>query len=206
MHLFGQRRPDQFRRRQAACWARRSRRRPCTSRANARRFQVKGDVKINGTAAAVEFTKAAADPLGDLQRAAPCSTRRRAAGSASISAPAVTGNIPVKLTGRIGADDSKNKIIVDADFTPVKIDELLPGWVKPAGKPARVDLHPASRTPNPPASTISRSTARAASPRARSSSTAPAILRAANFPVFALSGGDQVSLRPTAPATARSSA
>ena len=26
---------------------------------------------------------------------------------------------------------------VDADLTPVKIDNLLPGWVKPAGKPAR---------------------------------------------------------------------
>ncbi len=25
---------------------------------------------------------------------------------------------------------------VDADLTPVKIDNLLPGWVKPAGKPA----------------------------------------------------------------------
>ena len=26
---------------------------------------------------------------------------------------------------------------VEADLTPVKIDGLLPGWVKPAGKPAR---------------------------------------------------------------------
>ena len=25
---------------------------------------------------------------------------------------------------------------VEADLTPVKIDNLLPGWVKPAGKPA----------------------------------------------------------------------
>ena len=25
---------------------------------------------------------------------------------------------------------------IDADLTPVKIDNLLPGWVKPAGKPA----------------------------------------------------------------------
>ena len=48
----------------------------------------------------------------------------------------VTGTIPVKVATRIGGDDDDPPMSVEADLTPVKIDNLLPGWVKPAGKPA----------------------------------------------------------------------
>ena len=41
-----------------------------------------------------------------------------------------------RLAARIGDDGKDPPMGVDADLTPVKIDNLLPGWVKPAGKPA----------------------------------------------------------------------
>ena len=43
----------------------------------------------------------------------------------------------MKLTGRIGSDDREGRFTVEADLTPAKIDNLLPGWVKPPGRPAR---------------------------------------------------------------------
>ena len=48
-------------------------------------YQVKGDVKINGTAANLDFRKMTGEPDGELRLQA-TSTRPRAAGSASISA------------------------------------------------------------------------------------------------------------------------
>ena len=44
----------------------------------------------------------------------------------------------MKLTGRVGKDDREARFNVEADLTTTKIDNLLPGWVKPAGRPARL--------------------------------------------------------------------
>ena len=38
-------------------------------------------------------------------------------------------------------DDREGRFNVEADLTGTKIDNLLPGWVKPPGKPARAGLH-----------------------------------------------------------------
>ena len=50
---------------------------------------------------------------------------------------AVTGAIPVKVVGHVGDNVNDDGMSVEADLTPVKIDNLLPGWVKQAGRPAR---------------------------------------------------------------------
>ena len=47
---------------------------------------------------------------------------------------AVTGTIPIKVVGHVGDNANDDGMSVEADLTPVKIDNLLPGWVKPAGK------------------------------------------------------------------------
>ena len=41
--------------------------------------------------------------------------------------PAVSGSIPVKLIGKIGGD---TRLGIDADLTSLKLDNVLPGWVK----------------------------------------------------------------------------
>ena len=58
-----------------------------------------------------------------------------ARGLASISAPSVSGALPVKLTGKIGGADSRMGI--EADLTALKLDNILPGWVKLPGKSSR---------------------------------------------------------------------
>ena len=43
----------------------------------------------------------------------------------------------MKLTGRVGGSERDGRFNVEADLTPVKVDNLLPGWVKPPGRQAR---------------------------------------------------------------------
>ena len=45
--------------------------------------------------------------------------------------PAVSGAIPIKVTGKIGTD---SRVGIDADLTALKLDNILPGWVKVPGK------------------------------------------------------------------------
>ena len=49
---------------------------------------------------------------------------------------ALTGPVPVKLVGRL-SNDKESRLAVDADLTQAKIENLMPGWVKPPGKPNR---------------------------------------------------------------------
>ena len=156
-------------------------------------FAVKGDARINGAAAAIEFRKANADLQGDLRVSAVLDEAARRRLGINFG-PAVTGNIPVKLTGRIGADDSKNKIAVEADLTPTKIDELLPGWVKAAGKPARVSFNLVTTGKNTRFEDLTLDT-QGGIAKGSVELDANSDIVSANFPVFALTGGDQVSLR-----------
>jgi hypothetical protein len=49
--------------------------------------------------------------------------------------PAAPGAIPIKLVGKIGGDSSRMGI--EADLTSLKLDNILPGWVKLPGKSSR---------------------------------------------------------------------
>jgi hypothetical protein len=156
-------------------------------------FQVKGDARINGVNANVEFRKAAADPLGDLKLSAVLDEAGRRRLGINFGG-AVTGNIPVKLTGRIGTDDARNKIMIDADFSPARIDELLPGWVKPAGKPARLTFTLVKDGKTTRFDDLTLDT-HGGIAKGSVELDGNGDLASANFPVFALSGGDQVSLK-----------
>src|SRR5262249_20082300 len=48
----------------------------------------------------------------------------------------VAGPVPIKLNGRV-ADDRENRLMVEADLTAAKIENLLPGWLKLPGRPMR---------------------------------------------------------------------
>src|SRR5665213_2819983 len=98
-------------------------------------YQISGDVKINGTPATIDMSKKKDEADADLRlQSLIDETARRKLGI--DFGGAVTGAIPVKVVTRAGSDGKDSPMIVDADLTPVKIDNLLPGWVKPAGKPA----------------------------------------------------------------------
>jgi hypothetical protein len=104
--------------------------------ANNQGYQVKGDVKINGQAAALDYRKSV-EGDADIKLQATLDDASRARFGFDMG-PAVSGNIPVKLIGRIGGD---TRVGVEADLTALKLDNILPGWAKPPNKSARATFN-----------------------------------------------------------------
>ena len=100
--------------------------------ANNQGYQVKGDVKINGQAATLDFRKPA-EGDADIKLAATLDDASRARLGLDLG-PAVSGSIPVKVNGKLGGGDHESRVGVEADLTALKLDNILPGWVKLPGK------------------------------------------------------------------------
>jgi hypothetical protein len=101
-----------------------------------RRYEIKGDVRIAGAPAQLEYRKVTTEPDAEVRLQATLDESARArlgldAGSA------LSGALPMKLTGRVGGSGREGRFNVEADLTPVRVDNLLPGWVKPPGRQAR---------------------------------------------------------------------
>jgi hypothetical protein len=102
-------------------------------------YQLVGDVKIAGTPAKIELAKPAAGPDAELRVAANLDEPARKRMGLDTGG-AITGSIPIRLSARVGADMTDIRSAIEADLTPVRIDDLLPGWEKAAGKPARASF------------------------------------------------------------------
>jgi hypothetical protein len=98
--------------------------------ANNAGYQVKGDVKINGQQASLDYRKPA-EGDADIKLQATLDDASRARLGLDLG-PAVSGAIPIKVIGKIGDRDSK--VGIEADLTSLKLDNILPGWVKVPGK------------------------------------------------------------------------
>jgi hypothetical protein len=98
--------------------------------ANNAGYQVKGDVKINGQQASLDYRKPA-EGDADIKLQATLDDASRARLGLDLGS-AVSGAIPLKLIGKIGDRDSK--VGIEADLTSLKLDNILPGWVKVPGK------------------------------------------------------------------------
>jgi hypothetical protein len=103
--------------------------------ANNQGYQVKGDVKINGQPALLEYRKPV-EGDADVKLQATLDDASRARLGFDLGT-AVTGAIPLKLTGKIGGPDKETRLGIDADLTSLKLDNILPGWVKLQGKAGR---------------------------------------------------------------------
>lgn len=156
-------------------------------------YQIKGDVKVNGTPASIEVRKQKREADAELRLTANLddAARKRLGFDFGSS---VAGSIPVKLTGRVGDNVTDERMSVDADLTPVKIDNLLPGWVKPAGKAARVTQ---TVTKSPKGTRFDDLVIDSAGVSVKGSLDIDASgdIVSANFPVFSLSEGDKVTLK-----------
>jgi hypothetical protein len=95
-------------------------------------YQVKGDVKINGQAASLDYRKPS-EGDADIKLLATLDDASRARLGFDLG-PAVSGALPIKLTGKIGGD---SRMGIEADLTSLKLDNILPGWVKLPGKSSR---------------------------------------------------------------------
>src|SRR6202521_4171739 len=100
--------------------------------ANNQGYQVKGDVKINGQPALLDYRKPN-DGDADIKLQATLDDASRARLGMDLG-PAVTGNLPIKLIGKIGGPDRDSRMGIEADLTASRLDNILPGWVKLPGK------------------------------------------------------------------------
>ncbi len=100
--------------------------------ANNQGYQVKGDVKINGQAATLDYRKPA-EGDADIKLAATLDDASRARLGLDLG-PAMSGSIPVKVSGKLAGGDHESRVGVEADLTALKLDNILPGWVKLPGK------------------------------------------------------------------------
>ncbi|MEA2865074.1 MAG: hypothetical protein QOC84_3030 [Bradyrhizobium sp.] len=96
-------------------------------------FQVRGDVKINGQSAVLDYRKPN-EGDADIKLQATLDDASRARLGLDLG-PAVSGALPIKVSGKIGGPDSR--VGIDADLTSLKLDNILPGWVKLPGKSSR---------------------------------------------------------------------
>ncbi|MEP7029600.1 MAG: DUF3971 domain-containing protein [Pseudolabrys sp.] len=156
-------------------------------------YLIKGDVKVNGTPATIDLRKQKGDADADLRLTANIdeAARRRLGFDLGTS---VIGTIPVKITGRVGDGVKDERMNVEADLTPVKIDNLLPGWIKPAGKAARATYTMLKSAKSVRFDDLSIDGAGVSVRGAVELDNAGEIVSAA-FPVFSLSDGDKVTLK-----------
>jgi hypothetical protein len=107
---------------------------------------------------------------------------------------AVTGAIPVKLTARLADTGKDAPMSVEADLTPAKIDNLLPGWVKPAGNPARA-TYTLSKTGQSTHIDDLVIAGFGTNVKGSVELDGSGDIVSANFPAFSLSDGDKASLK-----------
>jgi hypothetical protein len=156
-------------------------------------YQVKGDVKINGTPATIDLHRQKGDPDAELRMQATIDEAARHRLAIDFGST-VTGAIPVKVTAHVGNSSKDDRMSVEADLTPVKIDNLLPGWVKPAGKSARATYTLQKTDKSVRFDNLSIDGSGASVKGSVEIDNASEIV-SANFSVFSLSDGDKVALK-----------
>ncbi len=107
--------------------------------ANNQGYQIKGDVKINGQPASLDYRKPQ-DGDADVKLQATLDDASRARLGLDVG-PGVTGSIGVKINGKIGGADHDSKLGVDADLSAAKVENVLPGWVKQPGRAGHVTFN-----------------------------------------------------------------
>jgi hypothetical protein len=106
--------------------------------ANTQGFFTRGDVKIGGLPATVDYRKPAGDTDAEVRIQATLDDAGRARLGLGM-ADTLSGPVPFKLQGRVASmSDKESRYQVEADLKDSKITELLPGWWKAAGRATRV--------------------------------------------------------------------
>jgi hypothetical protein len=98
-------------------------------------YQIRGDVKINGVPAALDYRRPRGDADAEVRVRATLDEAARIRLGFDLSG--LNGPVPVKIDGRVPAVEGESRFAVEADLTQARIDKLVPGWQKPPGKQAR---------------------------------------------------------------------
>jgi hypothetical protein len=86
--------------------------------ANNQGYQVKGDVRINGQAASLDYRKPN-EGDADIKLQATLDDASRAKLGLDLG-PAVSGSVPIKLNGKIGAPDRDSRMGIEADLVEAR--------------------------------------------------------------------------------------
>lgn len=160
--------------------------------ANTQGYQIRGDVKINGQPASLDFRKPAQGDA-DVKLTATLDDAARAKLGIDLG-PAMSGAIPLKLTGKIAENEQDNKLSIDADLSSLKLDNLLPGWSKIPGKAGRATFNV---TQKPQGTRFDDITIEGGGTLIKGSLEVDQNndLVSANFPVYSPSEGDKTTLK-----------
>jgi hypothetical protein len=157
-------------------------------------FALKGDVKIGGAPASLEYRKLRNDSEADVHIQGMLDQMMR--NNLDIDpGNTIGGGIPIDVTGRVGTSaDRDGRFAVTADLTPAQIDNLLPGWVKQSGKPARATF---TLTTKPQSIRIDDLLIEGAGGGVKGviELDGSGNLQSANFPSYGFSDGDRTSLK-----------
>jgi len=157
-------------------------------------YQIRGDVKVNGTPASIDVRKQKRDADAELKLTATLDEAARKRLGLDLGS-AVVGGMPIRLTGRVGDNVTDDRMTVDADLAPVKIENLLPGWVKAAGRPARATFTLTKSAKSMRFDDLVIDGAGANVKGALEIDSNNGEIVSANFPVFSLSEGDKVTVK-----------
>jgi hypothetical protein len=107
-------------------------------------YEARGDVRVGGMPATVDYRKPRGDGEGELRLQATFDDAARSRFGFDFNG-AVSGPIPIRLGAKIASSaEQDSRFAIEADLTQAKIDNLLPGWTKPAAKQARATFTMAS--------------------------------------------------------------
>ena len=97
---------------------------------------IKGDGKLGGATASFDVQKTRDAGEANVSFALDETARNKRGLSFGSQ---LTGVVPIKATVPFGAE-AKSGIRVEADLTKAGVDQLIPGWVKPSGRPGKVSF------------------------------------------------------------------
>ncbi|WP_428029675.1 AsmA-like C-terminal region-containing protein [Ancylobacter sp.] len=149
----------------------------------------RGQGKFGGAPASFDYSRSA---TGDMTFALAASLDDAARQKLGFELPGMSGTLGVKLNGVVGA---KGKTAdVELDLTGVKLADLVPGWTKPAGKPARMTAKAIMNASGTRLDDLVV-TGQGVDIRGTVELDAKAALVSANLPTFQLSDGDKASVK-----------
>jgi hypothetical protein len=162
--------------------------------ANNQGYWIKGDVKLNGIPAALDYRKPRGDGDAEIRIQSTLDETARSKLGFDL-AGYVNGPVPVKVNGRVAAfEGGESRFAIDADLTQARIEGLLPGWTKASGK----QTHAAFTAVKGPQSTrFDDITIDGSGSSVKGSVEVDEngqVLNA-NFPTFNLSDGDKTTLK-----------
>lgn len=155
--------------------------------------EIKGDVKIAGAPATLDYRKGNDNPDAEVHIASVLDDAARAKFGVDLGS-VIAGPVPLKLSGLIGTADQDGRFNVDLDLTQARIDNLLPGWAKPAGKTAHATF---TLVKNGQSTRLNDLTIDGSGTRVKGNVEIDHAgnIVSAHFPVFSLTEGDKATLK-----------